>query len=76
MKTKFEFINFVYMGGTGKTTVWYCFNNKSCVQLGNVRWAAPWRQYVFYPANETLFSAGCLADIITFIGELKNFEGR
>jgi len=35
--------------------------------LGEVRWYAPWRRYVFAPASATVFDAGCLAEIRTFI---------
>lgn len=35
--------------------------------LGHIRWFAPWRQYVFYPSIDTLYSVGCLRDIAKFI---------
>ena len=36
--------------------------------LGEIRWYAPWRRYVFAPASATLFDADCLGEVRTFIG--------
>lgn len=38
--------------------------------LGIIKWYSPWRQYVFYPAESTLFSSGCLQEISNFISAL------
>lgn len=35
--------------------------------LGDVRWYAPWRKYVFNPAAACVFEGDCLRDIIAFI---------
>jgi hypothetical protein len=31
--------------------------------LGTISWHGPWRQYVFAPGNETIWSHGCLAEL-------------
>jgi hypothetical protein len=40
--------------------------------LGQVMWHGPWRQYVFYPAENTLWSVGCLQDVQGFIKGLMD----
>jgi hypothetical protein len=35
--------------------------------LGWIAWNCRWRQYVFYPRDSMMFSAGCLADIQDFL---------
>ena len=52
---------------SGKTKKWHCCNKKSTEILGLVKWSGNWRQYCFYPFQSTVFSKGCLADIIDFI---------
>lgn len=48
-------------------SVWVCLNRKSRHQLGGVVWYSPWRQYVFEPSSEVVFSHDCLADIGDFL---------
>ena len=67
MIMNFEYVHFVLSGTKPKTSIWQCLNNKSGDILGRVRWQAQWRQYVFYPEIDTIFSADCLHDIHTFI---------
>ena len=38
--------------------------------LGIIKWHGPWRQYVFWPRPNTLWSIGCLEEINQFIAEL------
>jgi hypothetical protein len=39
---------------------------KSEKGLGEIRWYAPWRQYVFYPLTQTLFNPGCMEQIANY----------
>lgn len=74
MLTKsYEYIVLVYAGDSpsGKTQIWRV-ETKYGDLLGVVRWFGRWRQYTFWPSAETLYSAGCLADIADFIGSLRN----
>lgn len=50
-----------------KTMVWDVTNKKSGELLGRIKYYANWRQYCFFPATCTVFSAGCLAEITGFI---------
>jgi hypothetical protein len=35
--------------------------------LGRIKWYANWRQYCFFPSEESVFSKGCMNDINDFI---------
>lgn len=35
--------------------------------VGEIRWYAPWRRYVFYPRAACLFDQSCLDDISAFL---------
>lgn len=75
MKTNFEYIHFVDATplNTKRTTKLYtCVNTKHNDTLGRVEWDGRWRQYVFLPQGNTVFSVGCLADIQSFIKSLMD----
>lgn len=74
MKTNYEFIYFEKTERKPKTSVWACVSRRSGDEIGNVRWYGPWRQYSFFPANQTVFNRGCLLDILDFLKQLK--EGK
>ncbi len=38
-------------------------NNKSSKQIGVIYWYHPWRQFVFYPEIDTVWSDDCLTNI-------------
>ncbi len=70
LKTRYEFIHFVKIADKPKTSVWSCRNNRSGDELGVVRFYPAWRSYTYFPTVEGVYSAGCLSDIIEFIGSL------
>lgn len=41
--------------------------------LGCVAWFGRWRQYTFQPSTDTVYSAGCLREIMDFVA-LQNTE--
>ena len=53
-----------------KTSKWDITHNKGAFILGEIKWHSPWRQYCFFPDDETLYSKGCLNDISNFIQQL------
>jgi hypothetical protein len=62
-----------------KTRIVSVRSAKSNKPLGWIRWYAPWRQYVFYPATDTLFNSDCLktiGDEINYMGELYRSKLR
>lgn len=60
------------MSPSGKTGLYEVVNAKSEILLGNIKWHGPWRQYVFFPQADCLFSAGCLNDIGNSLDLLKS----
>lgn len=50
-----------------KTRVWVCRNRRSNAALGVVAWETGWRQYVFHPYVNTIYSSGCSLDIAEFL---------
>lgn len=38
--------------------------------LGQIKWYAPWRRYVFFPARASLFDASCMREIVSQIESL------
>lgn len=55
-----------------KTLVYAILNIKSGDKIGIVKWYANWRQYVFFPVDECIFSIGCLTDIIDFTKKVQD----
>lgn len=53
-----------------KTDVYVVKAKSDGTSLGIVKWRGPWRRYVFLPANETLWSSGCMAEVTAFIDGL------
>lgn len=72
VKTKYQFINFAQKKNTVRSNVWSCINNKSGDELGEIQWYPLWRQWCYFPTVQAVYSAGCLADIQSFIGGLAN----
>jgi hypothetical protein len=63
----YTFIHFVLLEHKSKTDVYSVRNNKSNDQLGIIKWYPSWRQYTFLPTVDTVYSIGCLEDIVDFI---------
>lgn len=54
-----------------KHPVYRIFNNRSNAQLGIISFYKPWKEYVFSSQPECVFNGTCLADVLSFISELK-----
>jgi hypothetical protein len=66
MKTRYKYIYFEEQ----EKLHWFCRNNKTSSLLGHVTFYKHWRQWVFTPELDCIFSADCLADIHDFMGQL------
>lgn len=67
---KKKYVTFKLITRKPKTNV-YWVKSKSCGEyLGRIAWYFPWRQYVFEPATATMWSCGCLKQVIDFIEKL------
>ena len=54
----------------------YTIRSKRGDILGRVEFHSAWRQHVLRPAPDTIWSAGCLTDIKTFLAGLKSEPSR
>ena len=59
-----------------KTSRWNIYANNSGGFLGGIAWQPGWRQYVFFPAQGTIFSVRCMTDIQNYIALINKAEGR
>ena len=69
MESKYLNFNLITQG---EKTNQYAVTSKASILLGKIKWYGAWRRYVFFPNTETIFDAGCLSDIATFITNLMN----
>ena len=51
---------------SGKTDLWEIRSVASNEILGVIRWWGGWRQYVFHPADHTIWNPDCLDEVSTF----------
>ncbi len=63
MKQTYQYIRFA---STGKGR-WDCLNRKHDDPLGTIYHHGRWRQYVYSPTNQAIYSANCLRDIAEFL---------
>lgn len=54
-----------------KTSIYQIINIKHNYTIGQIKWNGSWRQYCFYPTNETVFSSGCIDTINNLIKQLN-----
>ena len=67
-----KWIRFEYLYSKPKTEVWAVVSKSSHEILGQIRWYPCWRQYVFFPEADTLYSNGCMEVILNFITRLMS----
>ncbi len=63
----YKFIKIIHVKALSKTHIFAVVNKNSGTQLGEIRWYASWRCYVFLNSTDIILSAGCMEDIIGFI---------
>jgi len=73
-----KYLRFVDHGTSpsGKTRMWYVVSIIGDAHLGIVSWYAPWRRYVFNPADGTLYDANCLGALREFCYEQTTRHGE
>ena len=69
-----KYLEFSLIEQKPKTKIVGVWAKKNGGRLGLIKWYGPWRQYAFYPEDETLFNTGCLKEIQAHIK--KMMEGR
>ena len=65
-----DYITFNEIASKKKTRVFTVTNIKNGYYLGVIKWYGAWRQYCFFMEDNTVFSKGCLQEIINFIEKL------
>jgi len=68
-----KFLEFEEIDGVGTVGV---FNKKKKAKLGEIGFYVLWKQYVFIPAPNSIFSDTCLEDIIKVIEEKNEQKFR
>lgn len=56
---------------TRKTPIYAVVNKSGGYEIGRIRWYGSWRQYCFFPAENTVWNDGCLQDILGFLAEMR-----
>ena len=64
---KKKYIRFDELASKGKTKTFGCYNIKGGFIIGIIKWNCFWRQYCYFPCEDTVYSAGCIDDISNFI---------
>jgi len=72
LRIQTDFMEFCHVSDKQKTSVWHVVNLRSGLLLGVVEWYPPWRQYVFFPEADTVFSKDCLEEINRLLIELNS----
>ena len=67
---KSKYIYFIEIETEKKTKEFLIMNSSKEIQIGVIKWYSPWRQYCFFPENETIFNIDCLKNIEYFIKDL------
>ncbi len=65
-----EFREFPFKGKTKKTKRFLVYNKDQLVLLGVVKWYSPFRQYSFFPKDDTVYEKTCMTDISAFLTAL------
>ncbi len=76
---EYQYLNFVravYPPSAKRRTLTWFMTSKDGKHLGIIRWFGRWRQYVFEPEAGTVWSCGCLSDVISFIEQHKGDRER
>ena len=66
-----HYLKFKLIEEKPKTDVYEVCSKMTGLRLGMIKWFGRWRQYSFFPENETVFNGVCLDDIISFIKGLR-----
>ena len=71
---EYEYIEMRRIPHNGKTFKWEVVNRDSLQAIGEIKWYGRWRQYCFFPDQWTVFSTGCMQDIVHFINLNKQIR--
>jgi len=67
-----EYLRFIDFPPREKTKVVAVMNKHHEEIIGMIKWFAKWRQYCFFPVNNTVWNINCLNDINSVITMLAD----
>ena len=70
MKSKYIYMTLIEQ--KLKTNVYAIGNKSGGYRIGIIKWYGPWRQYCFFPKEDTIWNKGCLEDVNEFIQGLMD----
>ena len=70
MNKVFEYVIIVEVEKKPKTSVFNVLNRKYGYLLGTIRWYGAWRGYVLDIQEKTIWSIGCMNDVLDFMRDL------
>ena len=65
----YKYITMIKTEDKPKTSVFEVYSKHEDL-LGEIKFFAQWRQYCFFPEDDSVFSKGCMEDINDFISKL------
>jgi len=66
-----KYFEFNVIGKKPKTKIIEVKSKLHGDRLGIIKWFGKWRQYAFFPENETVFNTECLNDIQSYMKGLR-----
>ena len=75
-KIEKTWIFFLLISQTEKTAIYNVIAKEGDLMLGEIKWFAQWRKYVFLPSNQTIFESKCLNDIVDFLNQLMQNRNK
>ena len=68
----YKWIDIVLEGKSpsGKTSIWNV-SSKDGIFLGQIRWFGRWRQYTFWPDDNTVWNKECLNEVADFLTKAR-----
>jgi hypothetical protein len=55
-----------------KTKIIGIMNKNHGEEIGLIKWFSKWRQYCFFPTNDTVWNTTCIEDIYDVISDLMD----
>jgi hypothetical protein len=65
-----EFVEKIYDDTKRKTKIYAVMNKHHGDELGEIKWYGAWHQFTFFPARATVWSIGCMQQVMDFIRQL------
>lgn len=65
-----KYLLFVVGDNRGKTKVINIINIHHHEVIGEIKWFTKWRQYCFFPYNQTIWNKTCMEDVYKVIHDL------